>query len=137
MRAAVGDRFHVRGNIVGQPERTGEIIEVRGAGGERSTWCVSTTGTPAWCSPGPDATNEHPRRKGKKSRRKADSFSGVTAQSTQNNTRFYRDRCAGLTGDTGSAAERRSPLAGTAATSYVRLYSWTAHMFPSGSSKKQ
>jgi hypothetical protein len=34
MQAAVGDRFHVRGNIVGQSERTGEIIEVRGAGGE-------------------------------------------------------------------------------------------------------
>jgi len=28
MQAAVGDRFHVRSNIVGQPERTGEIIEV-------------------------------------------------------------------------------------------------------------
>jgi hypothetical protein len=34
MQAAVGDRFHVRGNIVGQSERAGEIIEVRGAGGE-------------------------------------------------------------------------------------------------------
>ena len=34
MQAAIGDRFHVLGNIVGQPERTGEIIEVRGAGGE-------------------------------------------------------------------------------------------------------
>ena len=34
MQAAIGDRFCVRGNIVGQPERTGEIIEVRGAGGE-------------------------------------------------------------------------------------------------------
>jgi hypothetical protein len=34
MQAAAGDRLHVGGNIVGQPERTGEIVEVRGAGGE-------------------------------------------------------------------------------------------------------
>ncbi len=34
MQAAVGDRFHVRGSIVGQPKRSGEIVEVRGAGGE-------------------------------------------------------------------------------------------------------
>jgi hypothetical protein len=34
MQAAVGDRFHVRGKLVGQQERTGEIVEVRGAGGE-------------------------------------------------------------------------------------------------------
>ena len=34
MQAAVGDRLHVRASIVGQPERTGEIVEVRGAGGE-------------------------------------------------------------------------------------------------------
>jgi hypothetical protein len=34
MRAAVGDRLHVHGTIVGHPERTGEIVEVRGAGGE-------------------------------------------------------------------------------------------------------
>jgi hypothetical protein len=34
MQAAVGDRLHVHGNIVGHPERAGEIIEVRGAGGQ-------------------------------------------------------------------------------------------------------
>ncbi len=34
MQAAVGDRLHVHANIVGHPERTGEIVEVRGAGGE-------------------------------------------------------------------------------------------------------
>ena len=33
MQAAVGDRFHVRGGVVGQPKRAGEIVEVRGAGG--------------------------------------------------------------------------------------------------------
>ena len=34
MQAVVGDRLHVHGSIVGQPERMGEIIEVRGVGGE-------------------------------------------------------------------------------------------------------
>ena len=34
MQAVVGDRLHVHANIVGHPERTGEIVEVRGAGGE-------------------------------------------------------------------------------------------------------
>ena len=29
------------------------------------------------------------------------------------------------------------PAVETVPVSYVRLYSWTAHMFPSGSSKKQ
>jgi hypothetical protein len=46
MQAAVGDRLHVRANIVGHPERTGEIVEVRGAAGSRPTWCGSTTVTP-------------------------------------------------------------------------------------------
>jgi Domain of unknown function (DUF1918) len=59
MRAAVGDRFHVRGNMVGQPERTGEIIEVRGAGGEPPYLVRFDDG-----HPGPDAIIEHPRREG-------------------------------------------------------------------------
>ncbi len=32
MQAAVGDQLHVHANMVGQPERTGEIVEVRGSG---------------------------------------------------------------------------------------------------------
>ena len=31
MQAAVGDRLHVHGNIVGQAEQTGEIVEVNEA----------------------------------------------------------------------------------------------------------
>ena len=34
MQAAVGDRLRVHANVVGHPGRTGEIVEVRGAGGE-------------------------------------------------------------------------------------------------------
>jgi len=33
MQAASGDRLRVRGHMVGQSERVGEIVEVRGAGG--------------------------------------------------------------------------------------------------------
>ena len=33
MHAVVGDRLHVRGNAVGHPDRTGEIVEVRDSGG--------------------------------------------------------------------------------------------------------
>ena len=33
MEAVVGDRLHVHGNVVGHPERTGEIVEVRDSSG--------------------------------------------------------------------------------------------------------
>ena len=51
MQAAVGDRLHVHASTVGQPERRGEIVEVRGAGGEPPYLVRSTTVTPPWCSP--------------------------------------------------------------------------------------
>jgi hypothetical protein len=66
MQAAVGDRFRVRGNIVGQPGRTGEIVEVRGAGGEPPYMVRFDDGHMSLVFPGPDAIIEHPRRKGKK-----------------------------------------------------------------------
>ena len=66
MQAVVGDRFHVRGKIVGHPERTGEIVEVRGAGGEPPYLVRFDDGHTRLVFPGPDAIIEHPRRKGKK-----------------------------------------------------------------------
>ena len=66
MRAAVGDRFCVRGSIVGQPERTGEIVEVRGAGGQPPYLVRFDDGHTSLVFPGPDAIIEHPRRKRKK-----------------------------------------------------------------------
>jgi hypothetical protein len=33
MHACVGDQIRVRGHHIGQPDRTGEILEVRGADG--------------------------------------------------------------------------------------------------------
>ena len=66
MRAAAGDRFHVRGNIVGQPERSGEIVEVRGAGGEPPYLVRFDDGHTSLVFPGPDAVIEHPHKKDKK-----------------------------------------------------------------------
>jgi Domain of unknown function (DUF1918) len=66
MEAAVGDRLHVYGNVVGHPERTGEIVEVRGAGGQPPCLARCDDGHTGLVFPGPDAIIEHPRRKGKK-----------------------------------------------------------------------
>ena len=66
MQAAIGDRFHVRGNIVGQPERSGEIIEVRGAGGEPPYLVRFNDGHTSLVFPGPDAMIEHSRKKARK-----------------------------------------------------------------------
>jgi hypothetical protein len=54
----------VRGNIVGQPERTGEIIEVRGAGGEPPYVVRFDDGHTSLVFPGPDAIIEHSSKKG-------------------------------------------------------------------------
>ena len=51
MQATVGDRLHVRGSVVGQPERTGEIVEVRGAGGEPPYLVRFEDDHTAWYSP--------------------------------------------------------------------------------------
>ena len=66
MQAAVGDRLHVHANIVGHPERMGEIIEVRGADGEPPYLVRFDDGHTALVFPGPDAIIEHRRRKARK-----------------------------------------------------------------------
>ena len=66
MQAAVGDRLHVRGHIVGQSERTGVIVEVRGAGGEPPYLVRFDDGHTSLVFPGPDAVIKHPRTKRKK-----------------------------------------------------------------------
>ena len=65
MQAAVGDRLRVHAKIVGHPERTGEIVEVRGAGGEPPYLVRFDDGHTVLVFPGPDAIIEHPRRKRK------------------------------------------------------------------------
>ncbi len=47
-------------NVVGHPGRTGEIVEVRGAGGEPPYLVRFDDGHTALVFPGPDAVIEHP-----------------------------------------------------------------------------
>ena len=68
MQAVIGDRLRVHGNVVGRPERTGEIVEIRGAAGEPPYMVRFDDGHTSLVFPGPDAVIEHP---GKKDRRTA------------------------------------------------------------------
>ena len=58
MEARVGDRLHVHGNSVGQPDRSGEIIEVRGSGGTPPYLVRFDDGHTGLVYPGPDAVIE-------------------------------------------------------------------------------
>ncbi|CAN5198304.1 MAG: DUF1918 domain-containing protein [Nocardioidaceae bacterium] len=60
MQAAVGDRLHVRGKVVGQADRLAEIIEVRGEDGSPPYLVRHEDGHEALVYPGPDASVEHP-----------------------------------------------------------------------------
>ncbi len=60
MQAAVGDRLHVRGKVVGQADRLAEIIEVRGEDGSPPYLVRHENGHEALVYPGPDASVEHP-----------------------------------------------------------------------------
>ncbi|MBP2706555.1 DUF1918 domain-containing protein [Microbispora sp. RL4-1S] len=55
MRAAVGDRLVVHGAIVGEHDRCGEIIEVRGPEGEPPFMVRFEDGHEGLVFPGPDA----------------------------------------------------------------------------------
>ncbi|TQM29289.1 uncharacterized protein DUF1918 [Nocardia bhagyanarayanae] len=58
--ANVGDRLHVHGHVVGEGDRQGEIIEVRGSDGGPPYVVRFTDGHESLVYPGPDATIEHP-----------------------------------------------------------------------------
>ncbi|MBI3688360.1 MAG: DUF1918 domain-containing protein [Actinobacteria bacterium] len=60
MHAAVGDRLHVRGHTVGEHDRIGEIIEVRGADGAPPYLVQFEDGHETLVFPGPDAVVESP-----------------------------------------------------------------------------
>jgi hypothetical protein len=62
MQAVVGDRLHVHGNVVGHPDRTGEIVEVRHASGAPPYLVRFDDGRTRLVFPGPDAVIEHPRK---------------------------------------------------------------------------
>lgn len=58
VQASVGDRLHVHGNTVGEPDRIGEIVEVRGERGEPPFVVRFDDGTEKLMFPGPDAVVE-------------------------------------------------------------------------------
>jgi hypothetical protein len=58
MRAAVGDRLHVHGHTVGENDRLGEIVEVRGSNGEPPYLVRFEDGHEGLVFPGPDAVIE-------------------------------------------------------------------------------
>jgi hypothetical protein len=61
MRAAVGDRLHVHGRVVGTSDQTSEILEIRGRDGEPPYLVRHPDGHEALVFPGADASVEHPQ----------------------------------------------------------------------------
>ncbi|MEV0029428.1 DUF1918 domain-containing protein [Nocardia sp. NPDC050793] len=59
MEANVGDRLLVHGHVVGEGDRHGEIVEVRGDGGAPPYVVRFTDGHESLVYPGPDAVIEH------------------------------------------------------------------------------
>ncbi len=58
MQAAVGDRLHVHGNKVGESDRLGEIVEVRGQNGGPPYLVKFDDGHEGLVFPGPDTIVE-------------------------------------------------------------------------------
>jgi hypothetical protein len=58
MRAQVGDRLHVHGRTVGNVDRVGEIVEVRGSDGGPPYLVRFDDGHETLVFPGPDSTVE-------------------------------------------------------------------------------
>lgn len=60
MKAEIGDRIIIKGHVLGDHDRDGEVLEVHGAGGEPPfvvRW--SDDGAVTLFIPGPDATVHH------------------------------------------------------------------------------
>lgn len=60
MKAHVGDVLHVHGRLVGTPDQTSEIIEIRGQDGEPPYLVRHEDGTEGLVFPGPDASVDAP-----------------------------------------------------------------------------
>jgi hypothetical protein len=58
MRATVGDRLHVHGKTVGEPDQIGKIIEVKGPNGAPPFTVRFEDGHTGLVYPGPDAVVE-------------------------------------------------------------------------------
>ena len=61
MYATVGDRVHIKGRNVGQPEHVGDILEVRGPEGEPPYVVRFSDGHESLVYPGPDCMIEQRR----------------------------------------------------------------------------
>lgn len=61
MRAVVGDRLHVHSRVVGTPDQTSEIIEIRGKDGAPPYLVRHDDGHEVLVFPGSDASVEHPQ----------------------------------------------------------------------------
>lgn len=59
MQAQIGDRLHVHGRNVGNPDQLGEIVEVRGQDGSPPYLVRYPDGREALVVPGPDCVVEH------------------------------------------------------------------------------
>jgi Domain of unknown function (DUF1918) len=68
MQAAVGDRLHVHGKIVGQAEHAGEIVEVHGSEGAPPYLVRFDDGHTRLVFPGTDAIVEHMQKSSAKSK---------------------------------------------------------------------
>jgi hypothetical protein len=60
MQATIGDHICIHGNIVGHPDKNGEIVEVHGSQGEPPYLVKFDDGRTRLIFPGPDAVIEHP-----------------------------------------------------------------------------
>jgi uncharacterized protein DUF1918 len=78
MQASIGDRLHVHGNAVGQPDKVGEITEVRGVAGGPPYQVRFEDGHTGLVFPGPDAVVE-PAAKAKKSAQRKQAAQGKSA----------------------------------------------------------
>jgi Domain of unknown function (DUF1918) len=79
MQAAVGDRLHIHGHAVGDPDKMGEIVEVHGKAGEPPYVVRFDDGHTGLIFPGPDAVIEHPGRAGGGRKQTAGGKSGGAA----------------------------------------------------------
>ena len=60
MQATIGDRICIHGHAVGHPDKSGEIIEVRGTQGEPPYLVKFDNGQTRLIFPGPDAVIQRP-----------------------------------------------------------------------------
>jgi hypothetical protein len=60
MQATIGDRICIHGHAVGQPDKSGEIVEVRGTRGEPPYLVKFDNGQTRLIFPGPDAVIQRP-----------------------------------------------------------------------------